>query len=680
MLPCRAFRLPVAFACFVLPTYLGALEPTLDEIIVVSSKSEQRLRTISSNAAFLSEGQLQTIGHTHISEAMQRIPGTWISRGNGQEHLTAIRSPVLTGAGSCGAFLMTQDGISLRATGFCNVNELLESTSELASRVEIIRGPGSAVHGSNALHGVVNIITPEPEPLGRASIEAGPWDYGRGSLHLSSEDFRMDFSGTTDGGWKDESGFDQQKLLLKKVASLWGASITTTFSYTNLNQETAGFVQGDKAYETAGLRRDNPNPQAYRDARSYRLISTWRGDWRGGVVQVRPYLRRVDTEFLQHFLPGQPVEENGHHSMGIQSLWTNPTANWRTGLEVEFTDGFLKETQPFPTRGSAFLAATIPAGKHYDYEIEATVAAVFLDYRDAVTEKLSVNAGLRYEYMKYDYNNRMIDGQTREDNVSCGFGGCRFSRPADRSDIFDNVSPALGMIYNLSDNHQIYGQLARGFRAPQATELYRLQGGQSVSGIDSEELDSVEAGFRGQTGSLSYDLSLFAMRKNNFIFRDTHRRNIDNGKTSHRGIEIAATWRLGKKLRTGWAFTWARHTYENNPALSATPVKGNDMDTAPETLGSATLTWTPTPSTSLELEWVHIGDYYTDPQNRNRYEGHNLVHLRGSFSPSAAYRIFFRVMNLTDEDYAERADFGFGNERYFVGTPLAAYLGVAFDF
>ena len=86
---------------------------------------------------------------------MQRVPGTWISRGNGQESLTALRSPVLTGAGSCGAFYMAADNISLRAPGFCNVNQLFDANTEQAGRIEVLRGPATALYGSNAMHGVI---------------------------------------------------------------------------------------------------------------------------------------------------------------------------------------------------------------------------------------------------------------------------------------------------------------------------------------------------------------------------------------------------------------------------------------------------------------------------------------------------------------------------------------------
>ena len=658
--------------------YVGATD--LDEVVVTATKSEQTLRETVSSVGVIDDKTLRLISHTHINEAMQRVPGVWISRGNGQEHLTAIRSPVLTGAGSCGAFVMAQDGISLRSPGFCNVNELFEAITETAGRIEVIRGPGSSIYGSNALHGVVNVMTPDFEGgLRHIDLEAGPYDYYRTRLSFSGDTLRVDFSGTTDGGYKDDSGYDQQKLVLKHRYSSTSRQITSTFSYTNLNQETAGFIVGDEVYKNSGSRRDNPNPEAYRDARSIRLVSEINRELEQGELEIKPFLRRVDMAFLQHFLPGQSVEENGHDSIGLNII-RHSDSWWQLGLETEYTDGFLKETQEAATQGSPFLVATIPVGKHYDYEVQALMAGAFLAVESALTDRLSILGSLRYQYTRYDYNNRMPDGRTRDDGTSCGFGGCRFSRPADREDSFSNWSPRLGFRYDLSPQHQLYGSVSQGFRAPQTTELYRLQNGQSVADIDPVELDALELGFRGSSERLTYAISFFAMNKENFIFRDTRRQNVDNGETSHLGIELDLTLSLTNSLSARAAFTYARHRYENDPALSATPLSGNTVDTAPETLGSASLTWQPTTRHRLELEWVHIGDYYEDPRNLHRYEGHDLLHLRGHWQLSETTRLFYRVMNLTDKAYAERADYAFGNDRYFVGTPRSVYAGITLRF
>ena len=662
------------FTC--VPILGKASSNPLTEIVVTATKQEQSVGELPSNVSRLKTADLDRISHVHLNEALHRIAGTWISRGNGQEHLTAIRSPVLTGAGSCGAYLMMQDGISLRAPGFCNVNELFESTSELATSIEVLKGPGSHVYGSNALHGAINVITPAVVPgVNRIRFEAGPHDYFRTRYSFSNQNIRLDTSGTSDGGYKDDSGFDQQKLLLKYQST----NAITTISYTNLNQETAGYIRGFEVYKDSGTKRDNPNPEAYRDARSLRLISKIRHELGRGEVTWTPYLRSVEMTFLQHFLPGQAVEKNGHNSVGLQSLWTNSESTLRAGLEMEYTQGYLRETQPNTIEGNAFLSATIPPGKHYDYDVDAKLLGLFLRREFRASDNLTITTGFRGQLTRYEYSNRMNSGRNKEDGTPCGFDGCRFNRPDNRQDTFNNWSPNLGLIYGLNDNHQIYGSLSRGFRAPQATELYRLQNAQSVTNIEPVELNAIEIGIRGFSDSIDYAVNIYSMEKDNFIFRDTSRMNVDGGETSHRGLEIDLTYRFSQNLSANLAFTYAMHEYENNPTLVNNPIKGNEIDTAPETLGGVTLDWQLTDQFQIQFEWVHVGDYFEDPQNEHRYSGHDLLHLRASFMLSTSTELSAKIMNLTNEDYAERADYSFGSDRYFVGTPVALYLGLKID-
>jgi len=646
---------------------------TLEEIIVTANRSSQSWLEAQQTIALLTGPEILATGATHINEIAQRIPGAWISRGNGQEHLTAIRSPVLTGAGGCGAFLMSQDSIPLRASGFCNVNELFESASELADRIEVIKGPGSAAHGSNAVHGMIQITTPMPGRNRRMSqFELGPHEYQRIKHITIRERIVVALSGTTDGGYKDDSGFDQQKFVLKHGLTAGNFDVVNSLAMTNLNQETSGFVQGDDAYRDAALKTANPNPEAFRDVRSLRLISDWQASQ--GDLRFTPYFRWTDMAFLQHFLPGQPLEENGHHSFGVQSL-AQITNSLRVGLDLEHTRAFLKQTQADVTQGSPFLVATLPQGKHYDYEVSANIAAVFAQFDYPVTDGLNLSFGLRGEQVRYDYDNRMIAGRTQDDGTPCGFGGCRYTRPEDQKDQFTNLSPKAGFSLTLGDQ-VLFGQLSQGFRAPQATELYRLQNGQNIASIDSESVDNIELGLRGDGSRFRYQISIYRMQKDNFIFQDTSRANVDNGQTRHQGLEFEARFALTDQLSLSAAWTLARHRYDNNPALARTEIKGNDIDTAPRSMGALQLSYAPSEAFSGELEWSHIGPYFTNPENSNRYGGHDLLHLRGDFRLNSSWSLFFRVTNLLDTDYAERADFAFGSERYFVGEPRSYFLGI----
>ena len=270
--------LPALLAVTALP--LSSAELLTEQIIVTANRVQESALTLPLAWSSIDEEALALTGQVHVNEIMQRVPGAWISRGNGQESLTALRSPVLTGAGGCGPFYMAWDSIGLRAPGFCNINQLFDANTEQAERIEVIKGPATALYGSNAMHGVINVISAAPtEQLDHnIAIEAGPDDYYRGKYRYSNTHGRHGISvrvnGTTDGGYKDDSGYDQQKMTLRHdyLGEVW--SITSAIEGSNLNQETSGFIQGYKVYEDNALKDTNPNPEAYRDAWSLRLYSS----------------------------------------------------------------------------------------------------------------------------------------------------------------------------------------------------------------------------------------------------------------------------------------------------------------------------------------------------------------------------------------------------------------------
>lgn len=659
----------------ILPAAPAAAD-SVDEIIVTGSRAPGPLFDFAGSIAEVDMTMIDDVAHKHIHELMTRVPGVWLSRGSGQEHLTAIRSPVLTGAGSCGAFLFLEDGIPVRPSGFCNVNQLFEIPTELARSIEVIRGPGNALYGSNALHGTINVLMPTPgdRPGASAGIEAGANDFIRirGLLPANREsNSLLSFVYADDGGFRDASGYRQWKLHGRTKLEFAGGDLELALSATDLDQETAGFIFGEDAYEDPDLNRQNLNPEAFRMANAERLYGIWTRDTGVGRIDIRPYVRRSDMDFLQHFLPGQPLEENGHISAGFLSLVSGGRQGfeWNVGLDAEFSDVFLKETQDGPTEGSAFLRETRPEGKHYDFDVTGLAVAVFGQGTLALSDRLSLDAGARLEYTHYDYTNNMLDGNTRDDGTECGFGGCLYSRPADRTDSFTNLAPKLALRYAVGQSGSAYLSLGRGFRAPQMTELYRLQSGQTSADLDSERLDNVELGYRFAGDRLSYQAAVFAMRKENSVFRDAEGFNVSNGKSRHEGAELGLDWLMSDAWRLDLNVSYTRHTYDFTTVAQRGESfeAGRDIDTAPRWLGSAELFFDPLNSLGFALQVTGIGEYYLDAENRFTYPGHVIGNLRAHIRPSDAFDLVFRLNNVTDEDYADRADFAFGNYRYLPG-------------
>jgi len=672
----------VIFACTLFAyTPLPSLASQLEEVIVSGTRLPASATSLAGSWSLVKEDELELVRAGHIQELLERLPGVNLHRNNGQEYLPSIRSPVLSGPGACGSFVMAEDGIPLRPAGFCNVNELFEAHSEQASRIEVARGPGITLYGSNAMHGVINIIS--PATIGgdnRAGVDISSLDSQQLRLHAAEGSAAAAVTLTHDEGFRDDYGVDQQKISLKYGYKGEGFTATTGFTGINLNQETAGYIEGTDSFKVTSIAESNPNPEAYRDAWATRLWTRIEDEGEQPDWVITPYARKSQMTFLQHFLPGQPIEENGQQSVGIQSSYYFRSENTTviTGLDVEWVDGWLEQYQTGPTQGSAFLTATIPQGHHYDYDIEGVQAAPFIQWQWQL-DALTLNAGLRYEYLTYDYDNNMLTGRTRDDGTDCNFGGCRYRRPADSKDTFTNLSPSLGLSYDLNETNRVTLQLARGFRAPQAVELYRLQREQSIADLESEELDSIELGFRGDTGDLAYDIAFYAMKKDNVIYRDSDFYTISDGETEHLGMEVSLRYQVSDSLALLVSGTEARHEYKNNPLLASVDVDGNDVDSAPHRFGSVQLQWQPTDTLFTELSWQHMGAYYTDPENLHSYGGHDLLNLRASWQATQNASISARLTNVTDRKYAKRADYSsFGGDRYFPGQPRA--LSVSLDY
>ncbi len=82
---------------------------------------------------------------------------------------------------------------------------------------------------------------------------------------------------------------------------------------------------------------------------------------------------------------------------------------------------------------------------------------------------------------------------------------------------------------------------------------------------------------------------------------------------------------------------------------------------------------------TAEAEWVSLGSYFMDAANDNRYEGHNLLHLRAQAAVTDDLAVFVTLRNVTDELYAERADFAFGSDRFFPGEVRTLGVGVRYN-
>ena len=649
----------------------------IDNIIVTAKRDQQLKTSLIGSATRANQEDIAITSQVHINQIGTRFPGVWISRGNGQEHLTSVRSPVFTGSGSCAEVLVSEDEVPIRPTGLCNVNQIFEVNAEQAQGLEIWRGPGTVFYGSNAMHGVVNFLSP--------SVDQNYLSGGIGSNNyrkiragikrqLSKGFFQLAANGDSDEGYKDSSGFEQQKVSLKHAYSAENIDITTHLSATNLNQETAGYIKGFETYKDRSVRKLNPNPEAFRDAQSLRLTSKVEGSILGHEWTATPYFRKSKMTFLQHYLPGQPTESNGQYSNGVQSSLKiqNTDMDLRVGIDLENANMYVNEIQKNPLGVPDNVRFQ---GKHYDFKVRSNQFSFFGDLERELTASTKLEAGFRFENLRYQYKNKMISGTTRDDGSDCNSsdGACRYFRPDDRTDTFENVNYHLGVNYQLNLKNQLFVRYATAFRAPQINQIYRLQKEQNVANVVSQDLDSFEIGLRSNSNDIAIELSGYLLNKKNVIIKDTNNFVVNDGQTDHRGIEWLIRYKLSDRMELITNGSYAIHEYDYSRLYGGIDIDGNKVDTAPKLLTNLRLKYKSTKGFVNELEIVHLDKYFLDPQNLHSYPGHTIANLRFSRAFNDI-TVSGQIINLMGELIAERADYGFGSYRYFVGEERGIFL------
>ena len=643
----------------------------VDEIVVTGTKNKSQILDISGNISFVDIEEIKFINPHNPSEVLNRTPGVFVSMGSGQEHLTSIRSPILSGGAGAGSFLYLEDGIPLRSPGFANVNGLMDSIVEISERTEIIRGPGSVLYGSNAIHGLINVITEknETENSNTINLRLMKHEFTFDSSiyrNLSNSNLLFNFFWREDNGHShnhdmekedfDKPHYGQQKFLLRWDTSKNSKDYIFSISGTNLNQETMGYIKGYQAYKDQSKRYINPDPEAFRDTFNIRSYFKIVQQLENASLSVTPYVRYANMDFRMHFLPGKPLEKNSHKSIGLQTLYQRPFNNHflTFGIDAEITEGELSENQAAPDVSFGPRLA-YPKGIHYDYKIDSTILAAFINIEWQISEDTVLVTGIRGENVEYDYKTNTAPGTLGRIQVS-----------PDRTDDFTDFSPKFAINHKLNEKLALFANYSRGNRAPQTTDLYRIQSKQVPGGANSEKMDSFEIGLRGNFGNISIELVGFNMKKENYFFRDSQGFNVENGKTTHEGFEIGYSIDFADILQIQGSASYAEHKYDFDHTPNGIK-SGNQIDSAPELLANTRFIFAPKDGTKVELEWEKIDSYPVDERNAHFYKGHNIFNLRAKTPINKNFNIGFLVNNLTNEKYATRADFAFGSYRYFVG-------------
>jgi len=671
----------------------SATEVGLGNISVTGTREETPKAEIPATVDSVDEDAVEFVRPAHPAEIMGRIAGVHINVTNGEGHATAIRHPITTGA----VYLFLEDGIPTRSTGFFNHNALYETNLPQAAGVEVTKGPGTSLYGSDAIGGIVNVITRAAplEPEAEINVELGEagWRRFLGSAGMPAGDggVRGDINLTHTDGWRDGTEYDRQSANLRWDGYLGGASLKALFSASNIDQQTAGTSRlSEDDYKNAPTK--NYTPISYREVQAYRFSVDYEKEDTDSLLSITPYIRSNSMEYMPNWSLGYDpnITETGHDSLGVQLKYRKDFPANRTrlvvGTDIDYSPGSRLEHSINPVKNADgnYISYTVNEAI-YDYDVTYFGLSPYLHVETSITEQARVTAGLRYDRMKYDYDNRMADGVLIV-NPWESARTVSYNHPSDTSVDFSHLSPKLGLTYLFSENLNGFASYRRAFRAPSEGDIFRP--GKSDSSLDLEpvKVDSYEIGLRGRTGRLDYEVSVYHMIKTDDLvsYKDpvtdeTYTANA--GETLHRGLEITAHAPLASNWKLGMSYSYSKHTYEDW-IESGTDYSGKTIPSAPSHIVNARLSYTPAQMNGgkMELEWERLGAYWMDNANTERYDGHNLFNLRANYPFSKRLELYARIMNLTDKRYATAAALSGGAPQYAPGAPRTVYAGLTAKF
>jgi iron complex outermembrane receptor protein len=652
----------------------------LDGIVVSASREAQRRAETPATVHALGGAEIRATQPAHPAEIGSRVPGVWIGAAGGEGHKTAIRQPMTTKP----VYLFLEDGVPTRSTGFFNHNALYEVNVPQADRVEVLKGPATALYGSDAIGGVINVGTRAPSAGAglSAALEGGAFGWGRALVTASGtrgrDGVRADLNLTRTDGWRDATDYARQSGTLRWDRSLPGeATLRTVATFSRIDQTDPSAVSLADFNERPTV---NYNPVATRQVEAFRVSSAWEKVSGSTLFSVTPFLRRNSMEIVPSWmLSYDPVwYRTGHSSAGVLAKVRRDFEPLRArviaGVDVDWSPGYRVERRIAPVRDGAVVRSYTAGDTVYDYDVTFRGVSPYVQAEASPVERLRLTAGLRYDAVGYDYDSRLAPLET---------GPHR--RPADSSPRYRHLSPKLGMTYEAGTALGVYASYGHGFRAPSEGQLFRQ--GQAASSVDLKPVraDNLEAGFRGRIGRLSYDAAAYHMRIRDDIltFRDASGNRVSSnaGETLHRGVELGAALDVTDELRLDAVWSRSRQTYEDWRPSTTVDYSGNGIEAAPRDLGSARVAYAPAwlSGARVEGEWTRVGSYWMDPENTHRYDGHDLFNLRASLPVAPRVELVGRVVNLMDERYAEGATYSaFAKEEFTPGLPRTLYLGVRY--
>lgn len=616
-------------------------------------------------ATIITAEQIRSSGARTIDEVLETVPGLHVSRSSTRlDPIYSIRG-IHTDRNP--QVLMLLNGVALTQLYFGDRGFASSLPVNAISRIEIIRGPGSAIYGADAFAGVINVITKSAEEYDGMEVGFRVADFNTRDAWLSygseyDNGMQVAFSlqlSTTDG--------DQDRVIESDAQTVFDSIFLTSASNAPGPMDT----QQERVDLNLEIEKDNWNLKYWSrhindlgggpgialalDPEGFGEIDDYLIDF----SITNPFnIKSWDTEInFSHYDVNGKSESTLFPAGTVLPIDTSGNINPVSGAPTAFPNGLIGNPDVFEERTSVEIVALSKSLEAHDVRVSAGVTHSSLNPKEEKNFGPGVTVGTLTDVTGTDFifikpESRDVFYISLQDEIDIAAdweltAGVRYD---DYSDFGDTVNPRLALVWETRNNLTTKFLYGRAFRAPSFAELFAINNPVILGNedLDPEIINTFEIAIDYSPGLTHHaGISIYSYDIEDLIRFTPVAQN--TGEQTGQGIEFEWVWKPGDHLSLSGNISLARAEDEDS----------NDVPNFPEKQLYLRADLLLTPGWELVQELHFIGDRNRaagDP--RDAIDDYTVLNLAvNSVNKTNQIKWSFGVNNLTDEEYAEPSPF-----------------------
>ncbi|EOX6582121.1 TonB-dependent receptor PqqU [Klebsiella pneumoniae] len=682
----------VALPALLLPLIAAAQAADEQTMVVTAAPTTvSELDTPAAVSVVNGDEMRQAAPRVNLSESLGAVPGLQVQ--NRQNYAQDLQLSI-RGFGSRSTYGVR--GLRIYVDGIpATMPDGQGQTSNIdigsVDTIEVLRGPFSALYG-NSSGGVINVTSQtgtQPPTVEASSYYGsfGTWHYGMKATgavgdgsHAGDVDYTVSTNRFTTHGYRDHSGARKNLANARLGVRINDVSkLTLLLNSVDIKANDAGGLTADEWRDNP---RQSPRGDQYNTRKNTRQTQAGLRYERQLSAQddlsVMMYAGERETTQFQS-IPRAPQLKPSHaggvidltrHYQGIDTRLTHRgellvPVTLTAGLDYENMSERRKGYENFVMVNGAPQYGEQGALRRNERNLMWNVDP-YLQTQWQLTDKLSLDAGVRYSSVWFDSNDYYITPGNGDDSGDASY---------------HKWLPAGSLKYALTDAWNVYLSAGRGFETPTINELsYRSDNQSGLNfGLKPSTNDTVEIGSKTRIGNGLFTAALFQTNTDNEIVVDSSsggRTSYKNaGKTRRQGMELGLDQQFGESWRLKAAWTWLDATYRTNVCDEAS-CNGNRIPGIARNMGYASFGYQPEQGWYAGSDIRYMSDIMANDENTAKAPSWTVVGLTTGYKWSYGRMdmdLFGRIDNLFDREYVGSVIVNESNGRYYEPAPGRNY-------